>query len=106
MKKIILISFLALSLSIISNAQSWSLLTQLPSPFPNINSISVVNANVLWVACDAGYLYRSTDGGSTWELKNTGLPAGQNLYGISALDDTIAGLELLMVQYFTPVMVD
>ncbi len=88
MKKFFLISFLALSLSVISNAQGWSLISQLPSPFPNINSISVVDANVLWVACDGGYVYRSTNGGSTWELKNTGLPSGQNLYGISALDIT------------------
>ncbi len=87
MKKIIPIFFLALFLSVISNAQSWNLLSQLPSPFPNINSISVVDANVLWVACDAGYTFRSTDGGNTWELKNSGLPAGQNLYGICAIDN-------------------
>jgi len=87
MKKIIPIFFLTLSLSVLSNAQSWSLLSQLPSPFPDINSISVVDENVLWVACNSGYAYRSTDGGNTWELKNTGLPNGQNLYGISAIDN-------------------
>lgn len=86
MRKILLLSITILSLSNLLNAQSWSLLSQLPSPFPNINSISVVDANLLWVACDAGYAYRSTNGGTSWELKNTGLPSGQNLYGISAID--------------------
>ncbi len=86
MKKILLYSVILLALSNFSNGQSWSLLSQLPSPFPNINSISVVDPNLLWVACDAGYVYRSTNGGTNWELKNTGLPSGQNLYGISAID--------------------
>ena len=86
MNKILVQLLFVLTLSNFSNAQGWSLLSQLPSPFPNINSISVVDANVLWVACDLGYVFRSTNGGTSWELKNTGLPAGQNLYGICALD--------------------
>ena len=88
MKKIFFLLFLFLLLIKLSNAQSWSLISQLPSPNPNINSISVVDANVIWVACDLGYVFRSTDGGGSWELKNGGLPAGQNLYGISAVDNT------------------
>ena len=86
MKKFLLTSIILLALSNFSNSQSWSLLSQLPSPFPNINSISVVDANLLWVACDLGYVFRSTNGGNSWELKNTGLPTG-NLYGISAIDN-------------------
>jgi photosystem II stability/assembly factor-like uncharacterized protein len=86
MKNFFLISFLVMSLNVISNAQGWSLLSELPSPFPDINSISVVDPNILWVACIQGYVFRSIDGGITWELKNTGLPSGQDLYGISATD--------------------
>ena len=85
MKRILLSSIIILALSNFSNGQSWSLLSQLPSPFPNINSISVVDANLLWVACTGGYVYRSTNGGTSWELKNTGLSG--DLYGISAIDN-------------------
>ncbi len=70
-----------------SNANSqWALLSTVPTS-PNINSISVVNQNIIWVACDANKVYRSTDGGLNWVLKNTGIPSG-NCYGISALDSS------------------
>ena len=52
---------------------------------PYINSISVVNPNVLWVVCDTGKVFRSTNGGVNWVQRNTGLPSG-NLYAVSALD--------------------
>ncbi len=77
--------FLVIFLIGFANAYSqWSLVSTLPSP-QNINSVSVVNQNVIWVACDNATLYRSTNGGVNWVSRGTGLPAG-NLYGISALD--------------------
>lgn len=81
--RIFLTALIILSAAVMSNAQ-WTFVSQVPSN-PNINSISVVNQNVIWVACDANRLYKTTDGGTTWLLRNAGLPAG-NLYGISALD--------------------
>ena len=81
MKNLLLLIFLV----IFSNANSqWTVVSTVPSS-PNINSISVVNQNVIWVCGDATALYRTTDGGLTWVSGNTGLPSG-NLYGISALD--------------------
>jgi photosystem II stability/assembly factor-like uncharacterized protein len=64
---------------------SWSFLGNIPV-HADINSISVVDQNVIFVAAQGNYLYRTLNGGSTWELKNTGLGASGNLYGISATD--------------------
>ncbi len=81
MKHLLITIFVLTSLAV--NAQ-WTVVSQVPTN-PNINAISVVNQNVIWVACDANRLYKSIDGGTTWLLRNTGLPTG-NLYGICALD--------------------
>jgi photosystem II stability/assembly factor-like uncharacterized protein len=62
-------------------------MTTLPSPSPAINSITVVDQNIIWVACDNAGLYRTTNGGVSWVLRNTGIPSG-NLYGISAIDSS------------------
>lgn len=92
MKKLILL----LIVFIFSNAQSqWTYLSTIQGS-PNINSISVVNQNLIWVCCDTTRVYRSTNGGVNWVLRNGGIPAG-NLYGISAIDSlncwigTVAG---------------
>jgi len=40
-----------------------------------LSSITVVDdeAHTVYVACDVGGIYKSTDHGDTWEIKNTGL---------------------------------
>ena len=77
--------FLFIFLQTFSVAQiGWQEVTTLPN-LANINSISVVDANIIWVCCDGGSVYLSTDAGNTWNLRNTGVPA-VNLYGISATD--------------------
>jgi photosystem II stability/assembly factor-like uncharacterized protein len=63
----------------------WTYVGPLPPPQPNINSIAVVNQNVIWVACDGAGLYLTTNAGINWTLKNAGIPSGP-LYGIAALD--------------------
>lgn len=83
MKKIFLILCLLIFSEI--NAQ-WTVVSQTPSR-SLINSISVVDQNVIWIACDTAKLYKTTNGGVTWLLRNSGLPSS-NLYGISALDTT------------------
>lgn len=76
-------------------SQQWTLVTQIPGG-PRINSISVVNQNVIWVCCDTTKLYRTTNAGLNWDLRTGGLPSG-NFYGISAVDSlncwvgTVAG---------------
>lgn len=67
-----------------TNAQQWTLVSQIPTG-PHINSISVVNQNVIWICCDTAKLYLTVNGGLNWTLRNNGLPV-YNLYGISALD--------------------
>ena len=64
---------------------TWSFLGTIPVT-ADINSISVVDQNIIFVAGNGNYLYRSLNGGSSWELKNTGLGASGNLFGISATD--------------------
>ncbi|HSD63089.1 MAG TPA: hypothetical protein VLB50_04795, partial [Ignavibacteriaceae bacterium] len=64
--------------------QGWSLISTLPT-IPAINSIAVVDENVIWTACAGAKVYLSEDGGLTWSLRNTGLSG--DLYGISATDN-------------------
>jgi photosystem II stability/assembly factor-like uncharacterized protein len=65
--------------------QGWALLSTLPGS-PDINSIAVVDENVIWAACTGAKVLLSEDGGVTWTLRNTGIPSG-DLYGISAVDN-------------------
>lgn len=64
---------------------TWSYMSTIPSG-ANITSITVVDQNTIFVAAKGNGLYRSLDGGSSWELKNIGLGASGDLYGISAID--------------------
>ncbi len=81
MKKLILL----LSIIFASDIQAqWTVLSQIQGG-PQVNSISVVNQNVMWVCCDAGTVFRSVNGGVNWTLKNTGLPA-VNYQCTSAMD--------------------
>ena len=64
---------------------SWSLVGTIPNG-ADINSIAVVDQNIIFVAANGNSLYRTVNGGATWVLRNTGLAAGGNLYGLSALD--------------------
>ncbi len=68
----------------ISFGQSWVQIATLPAPAFNINSISIVDGNTIWVCGDGAGVRRSTNGGFNWTNVSSGL-AG-NLYGISALD--------------------
>jgi hypothetical protein len=78
--------FILFALAKFSYSQStWSYVGSIPSG-ADINSIAVVDQNVIFVAANGNYLYRSLNGGTTWELKNTGLALTGNLYGISATD--------------------
>jgi len=73
---------------------TWQFVSNLPAPNPVVNSIYAVNQNVIWVACDAGggatRVYKTTNGGTTWLLRNGGLTASVNSYGIFAFDTTTA----------------
>jgi len=93
MKKIYTILLLLITAAGIAQTGQWSFVSNLPAPNPPINVIYAVNASTIWVACDASggaaRVYLSTNGGSTWTLKNGGLPA-QNGYGLFAFDATTA----------------
>ena len=63
----------------------WSLITALPNG-ADVNSICVVDSNVVFAATKGKGIYRTLDGGKTWELKVTGVATGYGIYGISAVD--------------------
>jgi len=91
MKKLLFTLLVLLMVADMSYSQgTWTFVSTLPAPSPAINSISVVSQNIIWVCCaasgGAARVYRSVNGGTTWQLKNTGLPSSANGYGISALD--------------------
>ncbi len=92
MKKILTVLYLLIAGIIYG--QTWTYVSALPSPNPPINSLYAVNSNVIWVACDASggvaRVYKTTNGGTNWLLRNTGIPTTQNGYGIFAFDTTTA----------------
>jgi len=71
----------------------WTFVSNLPAPNPPLNSISAPTASVIWVCGDASggaaRVYLSTDGGTSWTLRNGGLPA-QNSYGMFAFNANTA----------------
>lgn len=93
MKKIFTILLLLVTVSAFAQTAQWSFVSYLPAPNPPVNSITVPNANTIWVVCDASggaaRVYKSTNGGVNWLLRNGGLPA-VNGYAIFAFDTTTA----------------
>lgn len=81
MKKLFLFLFL---LNTASSFCQWSYVSTVPGS-PNINCISVVNQNLVWVCGDGRAVFRTTNGGVNWDARNTGLPTG-NVTSISGLD--------------------
>jgi hypothetical protein len=62
----------------------WSYVSTVPGS-PNINCISVVDQNLIWVCGDGRAVFRTTNGGVNWDARNNGLPTG-NVTSISGLD--------------------
>ncbi len=91
MKKILTV--LLLLVAGIGYGQTWTYVSALPAPNPPINSICAVDANTIWVACDASggaaRVYVTTNGGTSWTLRNGGLVSA-NSYGMFAFDATTA----------------
>ncbi|MBM4159280.1 MAG: T9SS type A sorting domain-containing protein [Ignavibacteria bacterium] len=88
-KTALLIILLIISNIAFGQTYQWTFVSYTPSPSPVVNSLCVVNQNIIWIACDAAgggaKVYRSLDGGLNWTLRVNGL-ANQNSYGIYALD--------------------
>ena len=91
MKKLLsILAGLILMINVTYSQNSWTWVSYLPAPTPSINSISVVDANIIWIAAAAAggsaRIYRTVNGCANWQIKNTGLPTTMNGYGICALD--------------------
>ncbi len=93
MKKVFTILLMLITVSAIAQTGQWTFVSYLPAPNPPVNSISAPNSNTVWVVCDASggaaRVYKSTNGGLNWLLRNGGLPA-VNGYAIFAFDTTTA----------------
>lgn len=78
-------TFLFLLFSVLTFSQTgWQFVSAVPGAI-QLNSISVVDQNVIFVCGDGGKVFRSLNGGVAWQNKSTGLPTA-NCYGISAID--------------------
>jgi photosystem II stability/assembly factor-like uncharacterized protein len=53
----------------------------------NLNSASAVSNDLCWMSGESGAVIRTTNGGTTWTLNNTGL-AGLNFYSVFAINAT------------------
>ena len=84
MKKIFLLSIVILLSVNFTEAQSWTTVSQIPSK-ADIWTLSAVDQNTVWVSGGIpANLYLSTNGGQTWQLRNTGING--TIWAISALD--------------------
>lgn len=78
-------TFLFILMTVITYSQvGWQFVSAVPNAI-QINSITAVDQNVIFVCCDGGKVFRSVNGGVAWQNRSTGLPA-VNCYGISAVD--------------------
>lgn len=85
MKKISLSAVLVIFL-FAANTFAQPTWTQQTSPVTtDYNSVWAVSTNVCWVAGPSGVVAKTTNGGTTWALANTGL-AGNDFYSIWASD--------------------
>lgn len=84
MKKLFILFFLINTSFALSQ---WKYVSTIPGS-SNINCISVINANLIWVCSDNTGVFRTTNGGVNWTARNTGLPSG-NITSISALDTSL-----------------
>ena len=79
-----IVSFIFL-LNVAYAQNQWTFVSSVTT-FQDINSIAVVNENVIWVAGNNGSALITVNAGLNWTLKNTGLPSTTHLYGIAAID--------------------
>jgi hypothetical protein len=88
MKKVILgvLSLFLISASTLF-AQTWTAQTSPVST--DLNGAWACDANVVWMCGPTGVVIRTTNGGSTWSLANTGL-TGNDFYTIAAVDANTA----------------
>ncbi len=90
MKKVILA---VLSLFFVATgslfAQSWTAQTAPAGTSGGLNGAWACDENVVWMCGPGGVVCRTTNGGTTWTMVNTGL-AGNDFYTIAAIDANTA----------------
>ncbi len=67
----------------------WTHISTLPLPSPYTLTIAAPDQNTMWCFCAGGFVYRSTNGGVNWQLRNTGIAPVDFLIGY-ALDSSNA----------------
>lgn len=93
MKKLFTVLALLIFTVAYSQTGTWTYVSALPGTNPSINSLYAVDANTIWVAAAATTttnVYLSTNGGTTWTLKNGGIENAKDMYGIFAFDANTA----------------
>jgi hypothetical protein len=64
--------------------------TQTTGIVGTLNTVSVVDQNVCWLAGDSGKIIRTVDGGNTWLLVNSGIIGTQNINTFEGVSGDIA----------------
>jgi hypothetical protein len=92
MKNYFIALFLMFCSFVYSQTGTWSYVGTISSGNPAVNSIYVVNENIIWAACASSQsttnVYRSTNGGVNWVLRNGEIESAKSMYGIYAFDSS------------------
>lgn len=94
MKKIT-VTFVLLVIQTISYSQSSWVDQILPAAPPEINSVSAVNKDICWIGGSSGTVYYTSNGGSGWLNRSSGLFSGGNVTCIIGKSDGITAFCLV-----------
>lgn len=76
--------FQGFSIQTISGGQYWSVPVNMPS---RLNQVTFTSTNIAYAVGNGGVIYKSTNGGSSWLLKTSGVSV--ELFDVSFINDSI-----------------
>ncbi|RPI19280.1 MAG: T9SS C-terminal target domain-containing protein [Ignavibacteriae bacterium] len=70
-------------------SQVWNEQIQ-PPPIKTFWCVSVVNSNIIWICGEQNSILYTSNGGTSWQSRNNGLPANCDVYSITSIDSSTA----------------